>query len=326
MNLIFELLTNPAIVSLIAGVAIGIVTTVKVPRWFSDIVSIYLIFVIGLKGGACLGTFDACTPALLSLAVIGAVIGFFQPFVYYWLLRILSRIDDSTRVIVASQYGSISIVTFVTGMSFLTKHGIAYDSFMSFVAGIMEVPAIFSGLLLVEYRKSEKHKSLFAILFEIAKNIILCKKISMIFVGFFVGYLMHIFDFDSVANVLKWPFDALLILFMIDIGIKIAGQRSHFSSFTPGLLAFGVGVPLVSGVVGVLIAPYFSPLPGTALLFALLLASASYIAVPAVMSARVRDAKEAVYLPLALGVTLPFNIMIGIPLFYSLINLITPYF
>lgn len=320
MNLIIELLTNPAIISLSVGFFIGIARTFTIPRWLSECLAIYLIFIIGLKGGACLGAFNACTPALFSLAAVGALVGFIQPFIYYAILSVLGRIDSDTRAVIASQYGSISIVTFVTGISFLTHYQVSYDSFMSFVAGIMEIPAIFSGLLLVEYRKSQKDRSLVTTLVNITQNIILCKKINMIFVGFLAGSLLKIFGIESLFSALILPFNFVLIIFMIDIGIKIAGQRSHFSSFTPGLLMFGIGAPLVSGILGIIIASYFTHTPGTILLFALLLASASYIAVPAIMSTRVKGAKEALYLPLSLGITLPFNIMIGIPLFYSLIT------
>ena len=112
------------------------------------------------------------------------------------------------------------------------------------------------------------------------------------------------------------PFSAALVLFMVDIGIKIAQQRTHIHHFTWSLIAFGIYVPIISGVMSIGISWLLGLQVGTALLFAVLIGSASYIAVPAVMATQAPEAKQVIYLPLSLCVTLPFNLIVGIPLFY----------
>lgn len=318
MNAFFQLLMNPAVLSLIAGSLIGLFSEFRFPRLVATIFSLYLIFTVGFKGGICLGITYECTPPLITLAIIGAAIGFFQTFIHYGLLHYVTKVDAATRAVLASQYGSISIVTFMTAISFLAERQVRYDSFMSAIAGIMEVPALFSGLLLLKRKERGDGTSLFSSLMSITKSIALCPKINMLFVGFFAGYVSQKMEWFALNEGVVYPFTLILVLFMLDIGIKIAKQRAYFADFSLSLILFGIFVPLVNGFIGLLIAQYWVTYFGSALLFAILLASASYIAVPAVMGSYAPNAKPAIYLPMSLGITLPFNILVGIPLFYSI--------
>lgn len=314
MNTIFQLFNNPAILSLLIGFAIGVYRLFTVPARLSDFFSAYLIFCIGLKGGMCLGVAHECTPPLLSLAAIGIAIGFCIPFLYAPLLRRITQLDRDTIFVIASQYGSISIVTFVTALSFLHQHMIPYDTFMSAVAGIMEIPALFSGLILIKGR--EHNSSLLTSLSKITIEIISSYKITLLFIGFFAGYLFRSTPDHILPTTILWPFTALLIAFMIDIGIKIANQREHIHQFSWHLIAFGIYMPIIAGSIGLLIGYALSIQLGSTILFAILLASSSYIAVPAIMQQYAPRAKEVIYLPLSLAITLPFNVIFGIPLFY----------
>jgi len=315
MNTIIQTITNPAIVSLSAGLVIGIFTHFEIPRPLSTIVSLYLIFCIGFKGGMCLGATNACAPPLIALAVIGICIGFFQPYLYFWILEKITKLDRETKVVIATQYGSTSIVTFVTAMSFLQQHEVVYNTFMSAVAGIMELPAIFSGLLLLRglnFRDKKLLQGLKRISYEIA----LSPKISFIFIGFFIGFLLKNYQTHPIPVTILWPFTAMLILFMLESGIKIAQQREYIHEFSWSLIAFGIYIPTISSILSIALCYFLGISAGTALLFAVLIGSASYIAVPAVMHTQAPQAKSVIYLPLALGITLPFNLIVGIPLFY----------
>ncbi len=316
MNTALQLFLNPAIVSLLFGGIVGFVSHAQFPKKLIDFISIYLIYIVGFKGGACLGVAQECPPPLIALAFIGTLIGFIQPFISYAILRYSTALDRKTCAVIASQYGSISIVTFITGITFLVERAIPYDPFLSAIAGIMELPALFSGLLIIKYYNGKSDRSLMDSLYAITKSIIQTKKISMIFVGFFTGYLCRVAAFDKLSTLIISPFNLLLVFFMLDIGIKIAQQREHFSHFNLSLFVFGIVTPLINGILGLFIAVHLVTYQGSAILFALLTASASYIAVPAVMRTYAKDAKEAIYMPLALGITLPFNILVGIPLFY----------
>lgn len=323
MNAFFQLLLNPAIVSLVAGVIIGIFASVKFPKRLVDLISLYLIFTIGFKGGACVGVASECRPALISLAFIGLIIGFLQPFINYVILKKSTSLDRINAAAVATQYGSISIVTFITALKFLSERSVVYDSFMTAIAGMMEIPALFSGLWIIKQDGQFKDGHYFKVIGDIFKSVFSCKKITIIFVGFFIGLIFRRFEIDFVNDLIIWPFNYMLILFMVDIGIKIAKQREYIHQISPALLAFAIYMPVISGIVGLLIANQMGLTLGSQLLFTLLLASASYIAVPAVIRTQTDKAKEVIYLPLALGVTLPFNILLGIPLFYYLAKLLT---
>lgn len=316
LDTFFQLATNSAIISLIAGILAGIYTRLALPSNMMNIISMYLIFAIGFKGGACIGVANACTGPLMMLAAAGMILGFLQPFFNHTLLHKITNLDEQTLIVLAAQYGSISIVTFITAISFLSQNEIPYDTFMSAIAGMMEIPAIFSGLLLLNFEKQSEGKAIGETLKKICKAIVFCKNINVIFLGFFVGMIFNNGHIDIVEKAILAPFSAMLVLFMVDMGLKIADQRKYFTHFSLSLFAFGTIIPIIFGAVGVLISSALGNFVGTSVLFASLISSASYIAVPAIMQSEAPHAKEAIYMPMALGVTLPFNLLIGIPAYY----------
>lgn len=315
MNSFINIITNPAIISLGVGFFAGIYTSIEIPKGLSSFISLYLIFCIGFKGGLCLGVSNNCAPPVLFLTALGVCIGFIQPFVYYYFLKNVPKLNRSTKVVIATQYGSTSIVTFLTALTFLQQGNIPYNAFMSATAGIMELPAIFSGLLLLRGLSASASR-LLKDLKHIVRDIVFSPKINFIFIGFFVGYLLRNYQADSFTTTILLPFTIILILFMFESGIKIAQQRHYVHEFSWSLCLFGTIVPMVSGLISLLLCFFLKITPGTALLFTVLIGSASYIAVPAIMRAQAPQAKSVIYLPLALGVTLPFNLIIGIPFFY----------
>lgn len=320
MNMFLQILLNPAIISLSAGLVLGLISDYKLPKWLVDFVSVYLIFTIGYKGGACLGVANACTPPLFALAGIGIVLGLIQPFIHFFILKKSTSLDRQTAAVVAAEYGSISVVTFITAVTFLNTQGIPHDTFMSAIAGLMEIPALFSGIWLL--RDTNTNTSLFQSFLQITLAILSSVKICSIFIGFIAGALASWYLPAIISTIVTWPFILLLILFMIDIGIKIAKQKEAIAQFKPALIAFGIYMPIINGCIGVLIASQFASLTGSIVLFAILVASASYIAVPAIMTTQARKAQEAVYLPMSLGITLPFNVIFGIPLFLYLASIL----
>lgn len=321
INTLLQLIANPAIISLSLGFLIGVYSIFRMPTFLSSIISLYLIFAIGLKGGLCLGVSNACTPPLIFLAIIGIALGLIQPFIYFNILNKIPKIDTQTKAVISSQYGSISIVTFVAAMTFLEQHNIHFNTFMSAIAGAMEIPAIVSGLFLLKSMSSAK-TSLLSILKKSLYDIFTTPKVTIIFVGFIFGYLLREHQNHALIVATLYPFTASLILFMIDIGIKIAEQRAYIYQFTWPLIGFGIITPIVSGICAIGVGYLLNISIGSLVLFAVLIASASYIAVPAIMAIEAPQAKKVIYLPLALAITLPFNLLIGIPLFYSIAQLL----
>jgi hypothetical protein len=253
------------------------------------------------------------------LTIVGIIIGLIQPLIHYFILKKTTTLDKETAAVVAAEYGSISIVTFITAVTFLNERAIMYGRFMPAIAGIMEIPALITGLWLVKHQKNKQDGTgIVQLAGSIIHAIATCKKLSFIFIGFFAGLILSKYPMPHISNAIIWPFTIMLVLFMIDIGIKIIKQKSAIRQFSPALLAFALYMPIINGCIGLLIAHQFAEHLGSVLLFAVLVSSASYIAVPAVMSTQAPNAQEAVYLPLSLGVTLPFNILFGIPLYYYL--------
>lgn len=315
MNILISLVANQALMSLCAGFILRLFAKISLPKVFSSLIALYLVFAIGLKGGMCLGTIEACSSFRLSVILIALAIGFVQPFLNYIIISLMKSIGRQTAIVIATQYGSISIVTFVMATTFLMQQAVVYDTAMSALAGLMEIPALFSGLILLKSIQSHQ-RGLWRSLMHTALEIIRTPKITIIFVGFFFGYLLNMYSLDALAAWALWPFTAILILFMFDIGISIAEQRSHIHHITWSLIAFGIYMPIVYGLLGVALSYAMALSAGTALLFSMLLASASYIVVPAIMRSQAYKAKEAVYLPMAIAITLPFNVVVNTPLMY----------
>lgn len=315
---IIELFTNPALISLIIGLCIGYLHLFEIPHIVSYLAALYLVFSIGLKGGLSLSTAGDNIPLFALLTLIGIAIGTIQPFIYRLLLKKTTDLDQQTTIVIATQYGSISITTFITALIFLQRQSIAYDNFMSAVAGIMELPAIISGLLLLKSLHPKNELSILSMLKKSLLEIFCNKKISFLFMGFIIGFLLQHYHAENIIiSKIFLPFTSILSLFMIDMGIKIIQQRSYIYQCTWPIIAFGIYTPIMSGMIGLGISYLIGTCAGTAVLFATLMASASYIAVPAIMITQAPEAKEVIYMPLALGITLPFNIIIGIPLFYA---------
>ena len=320
MRALLQLATNPAIISMIAGYGAGLYNF-AIPRAVSTFISYYLVFCIGLKGGMCLGTIHACGLPLIGLTCIGLLFGFIQPFFNIQILKKTTSLDRDTAIVIASQYGSISIVTFVTGITFLEQNGIFYDTYMTALAGMMEVPAIISGLLLLKSKKLNAGSRL-SIIMQALSSIIRSLKISLLFIGFFIGFALRNYATSTLVLWTLFPFSFALILFMLDIGVSIAAQRAYIRQCSWQVTAFGIYMPITMGIIAVLIAKVLALSLGTTLLFAILLGSASYIAVPAIMDTHAPQAKKVIYLPLALAITLSFNLLLGIPLFYSVARIL----
>ncbi len=315
---IIEVFTNPALISLVIGLVIGFLRLFEIPTRISYYAALYLVFSIGLKGGICLGTAGDNIPLFGLLSLIGIILGTAQPFAYNWLLKKTTDLDPQTAIVIATQYGSISIVTFLTALTFVQRQSINFDNFMPAIAAIMELPAIISGLALLRSLHIQDELSTINMIKKSIRTILLNKKISFLFIGFVAGYLLHNNSGSTIITYIFLPFTAILSLFMVDMGIKIMQQRSYIHQCTWQVLAFGIYTPVICGTLGIAISYLIGTSIGTAVLFATLLASASYIAVPAVMNSQAPQAKEVVYMPLALAITLPFNIIIGIPFFYAI--------
>ncbi len=307
-------LISPAVLSFALGFAAALArSSLSVPEAAAKALAIYLLFAIGFKGGAAVASHGADATLLASL-VAGALLSAAMPLVAFVLLRAVSRLDRTTAAAVAAHYGSISIVTFVAASSALTGLGVAHEGFMVAVAAAMEAPAILTALVLARGGMGAVAREP-GLLREVAAN----GSIVLLVGAFLIGWVTGPAGLEQISGLIVVPFTGLLCLFLLDMGI-VAGRGLLRSAgqLRPAVLLFGVGMPLLGAVFG-LGAAYLIGLSagGTALMMTLA-ASASYIAVPAAMRVALPEADPAISLTLSLGVTFPFNLTLGIPLYIAI--------
>lgn len=273
----------------------------------------FLLFCIGLKGG---GAFMQHSTAPQFFLLLGIMIawGLIQPFISYWFLRKFTKTDASTAAAIAACFGSVSVMTFAAGTAFLEKLDVPYETVVIAVLAIMEVPAILSGLFISKSRNisvDNKTKNIWI-------HTLFNKTILMIFLGMAIGMICYRLQASYLPSNILIIFKPFLCLFLLNMGLLIGKQRKDLNQFSWSLSLFGFYMPLIGGVFGIVLSYFFGLDAGTGTLIAVLSASASYIAVPAAVRIAIPEANEAIYLPLSLGIAFPFNVLIGIPIYYVL--------
>ncbi len=284
----------------------------SVPEAVAKGMSIYLLFAIGFKGGVAVSEHGIDATLGLSL-VAGVVLSALLPVVAFMLLRTMSNLSTTDAAAVAAHYGSISIVTFVAATSVLQGRGIMYEGYMVAVAAAMEAPAILSALWLVA-RGSGGRKMDAGLWHEILLN----GSIVLLLGSFLIGWVTGPAGLAQIDSFIVAPFKGVLCLFLLDMGLVAGrGLRNGRQVLRPGVLAFGVVMPVVGAAFGLGTGMLLGLSTGGVTIMAVLSASASYIAVPAAMRVALPEADPAIYLTLSLGVTFPFNLTLGIPLYMA---------
>lgn len=311
-------LLTPPILFFILGVLAGLFKSdLEIPESISRYLSIYLMMAIGFKGGAALAAAGDINSAMLQTIAVGLLFGFLQPFLGYWLLRLTSKLDVATSAAIAAHYGSISIVTFATAVSFLEMNAVVYAGYIVAVLALMEAPAIVSGLLLA-YRNDPALRAQALTGHRLTHKVLTNGAVLLLLGAFLIGALTGEAGMKRMEGFLVTPFQGILALFLLDMGLLVARNSRAIRQLSLGVIAFGLYMPALSAVIGGGLAAWLGLDLGTMLLFMVLFASASYIAVPAAMRIALPSANPAIYLPLSLAVTFPFNILVGIPLYYKL--------
>jgi len=310
-------LTTPMILFFILGLLAALTRSdLNVPEAIAKGMSLYLMLAIGFKGGVGVSEHGVDLTMVLAL-IAGIILSAGVPLIAFQLLArttSLSRIDAAA---VAAHYGSISIVTFLAASQALQALTLEPEGYMVAVAAIMETPAIFVALWLARGKGASLDATT---LREVGLN----GSIVILTGSFFIGIISGTEGLASISAFIVAPFKGVLCLFLLDMGL-IAGRglREGRRSFTPSLLIFGIYMPLIGGVLGLACGWLIGLSSGGTALMATLGASASYIAVPAAMRLALPEAKPSIYLPLSLGITFPFNLTIGIPLYIYVAGILT---
>lgn len=314
-------LLSPAILFFALGILAGFFKSdLEIPDSISRYLSIYLMMAIGFKGGVAIANTPDFNGEVIAAIGAGLAVGFLQPFLGYGLLRLTTKLDSPTAAAVAAHYGSISMVTFATAAAFLKTNEIVYAGYIVAILALMEAPAILSGLFIAhraapQTKHAHEQKKL-------AREIFTNGAILLLFGSFLIGWATGQSGMDKMEGFLVAPFQGILALFLLDMGLMVSKNLHHLKTFTLPLALFGLYMPLIGASVGLGLSYWIGLDVGTGTLFTVLCASASYIAVPAAMRLALPEAKAAIYVPMSLAITFPFNVVLGIPLYYALAKML----
>lgn len=325
-------LIDPVILFFVFGVFAGAIrSNLEIPPAIAKFFSLYLLLAIGLKGGAALaatGLSQTAWLALLGALIMAALV----PAYSFLILR--QRINPYDAAAVAATYGSVSAVTFITAQQFLSRNELEFGGHMTVAMVLMESPAIIMAVLLASLVRSQEAKrtslaagavhaepglSLKKVLHEAFTDGAHLLLIGSLIIGFVTGVegkkIMAPFSVDI--------FKGILAFFLLEMGLLVARQlresRKDISLFVMG---FAIVMPLVNATIAMGLAWLFGLPKGDAMLLMVLAASASYIVVPAIVRYAIPEARPGIYFTMALGFTFPFNIVVGIPLYFAAIGLI----
>jgi len=309
---------NPPVLFFFLGVAAVLLKSdLEIPQPLPKLFSLYLLLVIGFKGGVELrhSGFTAQVLITFSAAIIAAIV---VPVVSFFILRL--KLDVFNSAAIAASYGSVSAVTFVTATELLRQLAIPFNGYMVASLALMESPAIVAGVLLVRIYAKQEDKTIQWK--EVLREAFLNGSVVLLVGSLLIGLVVSDRAELSLEPFTKGIFYGVLTFFLLDMGLLAARRLKDLTRTGPFLIGFGILMPLVNAVLAILLAKVMGLTPGNALLFAVLCASASYIAVPAAMRLSVPEANPSLYVSMALAITFPFNIIIGIPLYLQIIHLL----
>ena len=317
LSLISQNILSPAILFFALGLIAGLLKSdLEVPDSISRYLSLYLMMAIGFKGGVAIANTASFNDEILLAIGAGLIFGFLQPFLGYGLLKLTTRIDNPTAAAVAAHYGSISIVTFATAAAFLNTNSTVYAGYIVAIVALMEAPAILSGLF-IAHRTAPETSSHTQEQKKLSREIFTNGAILLMSGAFLIGWITGPAGMQKIEGFINTPFQGILCLFLLDMGLVVAKNVHHLRNFTIPLALFGIYMPLIGACIGLGASWVIGLDVGTGTLFTVLCASASYIAVPAAMRLALPEAKAAIYIPLSLAITFPFNVTLGIPLYFA---------
>jgi hypothetical protein len=284
---------------------------VRLPDAVHTALSSYLLLAIGLKGGAGLrqaGLAEVAVPVLAAVAL-----GVVTPLLAWGALRALTRLGPVDRAAVTAHYGSTSLVTFTAAVALLESQDEPYEAYAATLLAVLEVPGILVGLLLAGGAAAAGSGRA-----EAVREVLTGRSIVLLTGGLAIGALSTPASYESVAPLFVTLFPGVLVLFLLDLGVLAGRRLRDVPAAGPGLVVAAIAIPVVNGSLGVLVGTAVGLSPGGAALLGVLTGSASYIAAPAAVRLALPQANPAYYLTSSLGITFPFNLVLGIPLYLAL--------
>lgn len=319
LSLVASNILNPPVLAFFMGLlAVFLKSDLEIPAPIPKLFSLYLLFAIGFKGGVELaksGFNQQVALTILAAMLMSALV----PVYTFFILRI--KLDAYNAGAIAATYGSISAVTFITATALLKQLGIDFDGYMVAALALMESPAIIVGLILVSVFGGGEEGKRDIVWSEVLQESFLNSSVFLLIGSLIMGILTGEHGWEVLSPFTQDLFYGVLTFFLLDMGLVAASRIKDLQEAGVFLIGFAILIPIVNAGVGLLIAKLIGMPQGDSLLFCVLCASASYIAVPAAMRLTVPEANPSLYISTALAVTFPFNIIVGIPMYLYAINI-----
>ncbi len=316
IELVVSNLTNPTLLFFVLGIVATLVKSdLEIPAQSVKFISLYLLFSIGFKGGQELSHSSFSLEILFSL-LFGIAIASLIPLYSFFVLKRKMSVSDAAAV--AATYGSVSAVTFVAATTFLEGQSLTFGGHMVAVMALMESPAIIVGVILMMKYETEAKSG--GSLKSIIQHSFTNGSVLMILGSLLIGFFADTKQAEGIKPFTTDIFKGFLAIFLLEMGMVTARRFGAFRKYGWYVAAFGIVAPLFNGVIVAIVSGAITQNPGNRFMFAILAASASYIAVPAAMRLAAPKADPGLYIPMALGVTFPLNITIGMPIYYAVVT------
>jgi len=315
-NLLIENLTNPALLFFVLGViAVYLKSDLEIPDNSSKFISLYLLFAIGFKGG------QELSHEVLSLEIgwsmlFGLFISILIPLYTFFILKKKFSVFDAGAI--AATYGSVSAVTFVTAVSYLEAQQLNLHGYMVAIMALMESPAIIMGLLLISIFNKDDNQIITKR--NAIKHSFTNGSVLLIIGSLIIGYLASAKQAEGIKPFTNDLFKGFLAIFLLDMGVTSGKKLKTFLSLGWFPVIFAIVIPIVNGCIVALLSSFITHDISNRFIFAILAASASYIAVPAAMKISVPQSNPGLFLPMALAITFPINITIGMPTYFLIVQ------
>ncbi|GMQ30350.1 sodium-dependent bicarbonate transport family permease [Algoriphagus confluentis] len=308
-------LTNPSLLFFVLGIlAVRFKSDLEIPGSSAKFIALYLMLSIGFKGGQELSHSEFDSGILWAL-VFGLFLSASIPFYTFFILK--KKLGVANASAISASYGSISAVTFVAAVAFLDAQGTTFGGHMVAVMALMEAPAIISGVILLrKYSEQKPEGGLKKIIIHAFTN----GSVLLILGSLVIGLIADEKQAEGIKPFVTDIFKGFLAVFLLDMGINSGRKLKAFFKTGYFSTVFAIVIPLINGCAVAFLTHWIAPGVGDRLIFSILAASASYIAVPAAMKLANPEADEGLYVPMALAITFPFNITLGMPIYWMIIQ------
>jgi uncharacterized protein len=314
IDLLLTNLLQPIVLAFLLGALAGFLKSeLELPEAVIKLLSIYLLFSLGLTGGRELAKAEIGTVA--PLVAVTLLMTFAIPTAAYLVARRLGGFDISNAAAIAAHYGSVSTATFFASMAFATAMGTPAEGYMAAMVALMEFGVVYS-LVLPRVAMGRNSGSGVKV-GELVASVVRGRGILLLLGGMLIGATATDTQWQQISPFYEGLFRGMLMLFLLEMGITAARQIRAFREVGRFMLGFGITMPVVDGLVGVTLAHAVGLGTGGAFVFGAICASASFIDAPAACRASLPEANPGIYLTSSLGITLPFNLMLGLPLYYG---------